>query len=401
VENPFRIHGVVSGPYFTDRASEVARIARAMRTPAAKLLVLGPRRMGKTSAIAVARESVERRGTLVIATDFATVSSLADCAGRILESATRKLGRRWRDVIDQFAQRLQGGVRVTADPTTGRMTASLDIAARRGDEGAQHRSFGHVLDTIEALAKERGKRIAIVLDEFQEIHAVAGERGEWLLRNLIQHHEHVSYVLAGSKLSLIRDMLGTGRALYQFVDPLELGSIDAEHLARWIDSRMATAGLHPDGAGGACVALAGPRTQDVIQLAHRIVELTRHRGRGKESVTDALIGAAFDELVATLDVLITPQWEALTRLQQNVLRAVAGARDGLTTGEVIAQFGLGSTGAATNAAKALLERELLVKAGEGPSGYAFDSPFVRGWVVCNALPDVGILQPVTYLPRAR
>ena len=49
--NPFRIHGLVAGDYFTDRVKELKRLVHALTEPGSKLLVYSPRRMGKTSAV--------------------------------------------------------------------------------------------------------------------------------------------------------------------------------------------------------------------------------------------------------------------------------------------------------------------------------------------------------------
>jgi hypothetical protein len=48
-----------------------------------------------------------------------------------------------------------------------------------------------------------------------------------------------------------------------------------------------------------------------------------------------------------------------------------------------------------NTAKALLEDGRLVKT-TGGSGYVFDNPFGRGWVVRHALPDLGLSLPWTH-----
>ena len=77
-QNPFRIHGVVSKPFFTDRANEVERILKALAEPATKLLVYGPRRMGKTSAIAYAVSRREAAGGVAIMADMSTASTLVD-----------------------------------------------------------------------------------------------------------------------------------------------------------------------------------------------------------------------------------------------------------------------------------------------------------------------------------
>ena len=59
LENPFRTGGIARGYRFADRETEVERIGRSLRESGGKLLVYGPRRMGKTSAIVRSMEQVQ------------------------------------------------------------------------------------------------------------------------------------------------------------------------------------------------------------------------------------------------------------------------------------------------------------------------------------------------------
>ena len=118
-ENPFRIHGVVEGEYFTDRAEEVTRIVRTLREPAAKLLVYGPRRMGKTSAILRAIARHQQEGGVAFLADLSTASTLADAANRILEAAGKALGKRWKDSLQDLIKGIGFKVTLTPDGATG------------------------------------------------------------------------------------------------------------------------------------------------------------------------------------------------------------------------------------------------------------------------------------------
>jgi len=69
MDNPFRIGERVSGAYFTDRVEEVNRIHRAMRDPS-RLLVYGPRRMGKSSTIQVAADRFSQDGGIPVRADL-------------------------------------------------------------------------------------------------------------------------------------------------------------------------------------------------------------------------------------------------------------------------------------------------------------------------------------------
>jgi hypothetical protein len=143
--------------------------------------------------------------------------------------------------------------------------------------------------------------------------------------------------------------------------------------------------------GDACVGLAGPRTRDIVQLARKCVDRATEKTIGIDSVA-----LSYRELIEDQDDSIRNWWASLTVLQQNVLRAIAGSTAGLTTADTRRKFGLDSSGAVTNAASALLRDGHLIRTDNG-SGYVFDSPYVRGWVIMHALPDIGVQLPLTHV----
>ncbi len=405
-ENPFRIGGVVEPPFFTDRAEEVGRIREALERAPAKLLVYGERRMGKTSALHVARLAVERAGGRVVFADLSTVSSPTDMANRVLAAASRGPGRSWGDFVSDVAGRLRVRLELVTDPATGVVIPSLEAGLRSREMGEQYDSFVAVLDALEAVAESRDAKLGVILDEFQEIHRFGGEDAEWRLRGAIQHHRGIGYVLAGSDASLIRSMLGSGRAFYEMFDPLHFGPMDAGHFATWVDDRLSGAGLPCPGLGARAVTVAGPRTRDVVRLGRASYEAARSWGgaraggaggsaAGPDCDPAALARAGLERVVAEEDDRMRVVWDNLSEHQQNVLRAVAWDHDGLSTAATVRRFGLGYGGTARNAALGVAKRGLL-RTAESRSGFAFDSPFARAWVVLHALPDAGILLPIDH-----
>ena len=418
-ENPFRVQGVVEPPFFTDRAEEVARIRGALEGPPAKLLVYGERRMGKTSALHVARLAVERAGGHVVFADLSTVSSPVDMANRVLEAATAALGRSWSDFLGDLTGRLRIRLQLTPDPATGLAVPTVEAGLRSREAGEQYDTFVGVLDALEGMAEARNATLGVVLDEFQEIHRFGGEDAEWRLRGVVQHHRRLGYVLAGSDASLIRAMLGRGRAFYELFEPLHFGPMDPDHLGRWIDERLAGSGVPCPGLGARAWAVAGPRTRDVVRVARASYEIGRVGGVGHGGSAGSrgpaptggragaagpcepasLVRDALRRLVAEEDDRMRATWDNLTELQQNVLRAVAWNGAGLTARATVERFGLGYGGTARNAALALEKRGLLRRS-ESVAGFSFDSPVVRSWVVAQALPDAGILVPIDHLGEA-
>jgi hypothetical protein len=387
--NPFRIHGVVSDQFFTDRAAELNRIRSTLEEPGAKLLVYGPRRMGKTSALVRALARHEKAGGVAFLADMSTASTLVDIANRILDAAGRALGRKWKDSIGDFVERLGLTITLTPDPQTGLIVPSLDVRLRSAPLEEQRSSLSKTLDAIDSLAKARKTPIGIVLDEFQEIQRFGGDAAEWHLRGIMQHHKHVSYVLAGSQAHIIERMLDKGRAFYGLADQLEFGPIDPAHLAAWIDDRMSRGGVKAAGVGAEIVGLAGPRTRDIVQVARRCFDNGRTTGR----VGTKAVATAFEDVVDEQEALFQSIWNGLTGQQQNVLRAIAAGLEGLTTKASIQRFGLTTSGAASNTAAALIDAGFLVKS-PTRTGYGFENPFFSRWVRRETMADLGAAVPL-------
>lgn len=383
-ENPFRIHGAVRKPFFTDREEEIAIFRRVLMEPGAKMMVYGQRRMGKTSTLDNAVEAVNAGGGHAFLADISTVTTVADMANRILDGATKILGRRWTTFISDFVTRFQGGVKVAPDPVTGLLGASLELGVRQENLEVQQASLARVLDTLNDLAKARGVTLGLVLDEFQEITRLAGEQGEWHLRGVMQHHHNMSYIVAGSQPALLQAMAGKDRAFYDLLDHHAFGPIDRDHMSAWIDERMRSVGLVPNGAGQVCVDVAGARTRDIVRLARKCVDIAPDG-----AVVDHLtVASALQEIIDEAADQSEAWWSKLTPTQQNVLRAVAATDQGLTTKATRKRFALES-GSVSNTLKAFVEDGRLARTVHG-SGYCFDSPFLRGWIIVHALPDIAM-----------
>lgn len=376
MSNPFRIGDHVSGAFFTDRAPEVKRILTALREPS-RLLVFGPRRMGKSSAIAVAADRARRDGVLVIRADLATASTTVDVANRLLRSLSEQ---RPRERLLDLGARLSPQVTLSFDEVTGAPRLSFGLGRRRAGEEEQRRSLEQVIEGL-AREAEEGTPVALVLDEFQAIGRFGGESAEWHLRDLIQRHSALSFVCAGSEVTLIREMLGQDRAFFRAFELLHLGPIDPEHLARWVDDRLTGAGVRSEGVGEAIIRAAGPRTQDILQVGRHVYARGLPEGRAEAADVE---GAMID-IVREEDAVIRAIWIQLTAHQQNVLRALAAGTEQLFSTAARDRFGLPSSSSVATAVDSLEGRGLVYRE-EGR--VTFDSPFTRLWVEREALGDL-------------
>jgi uncharacterized protein len=371
--NPFRTAEHVRGPFFTDRADEVGRVVAGMRDRG-RLLVWGPRRMGKSSLIGVAAERVEADGGVVIHADLATAASLVEVADRLLSAVSAVTP--WRDRLVDWARSLAPVVTLGFDET-GLPRLGVGLEARpRGGEG-ERALLARVLDRVEEVAEREPSPVVLVLDEFQRLAELGGESVEWLLRNRMQENRGTAFVCAGSKEGLIRELLQPRRAFYKFFDQLHVGPMDPSHLARWIDERLAGSGVAGDGVGAALVERVGPRTQDVVQAARTLWFQAALTGRAEERSVDA----AISEIVRNDDTGLRRTWEDLTPLQQRLLRAVASGAGELHSQATRSDFDLGPSSSVTTALESLASRSILARDG---SVVAFENPYFREWVIREA-----------------
>jgi len=133
------------------------------------------------------------------------------------------------------------------------------------------------------------------------------------------------------------------------------------------------------------LAVAEPRTRDVVQLARASFEIASASGHmGPGEVADGFRRVIDEETPRS-----QAEWGRLTALQQNVLRAIAVGERRLTGRETRRTYALASSSSVLAALEGPLRKDLIVATDDG---YRFDSPFMRGWVVSHTLPDVGIVE---------
>lgn len=367
MQNPFRIGERVAGEHFTDRAEEVDRILRAMRDPS-RLLVYGPRRMGKSSAIEVASGEVRGEGGIVVRADLGGATGVPEVADRLLTSLARETRAGTAERIAEWVKALS--LELTTD-ASGLPVLRLRL---RSVEGDRLPGLVEVLDRLEALAAEGEDPVCIVLDEFQRLVNFGPERAAWELRDIMQGHRHVSYICAGSEEGVIEALTARDGPFHGAFERVYVGALPDEHFARWIDDRLRTSGI--GGArrvGAATIRAAGPRTEDVLKLARQLW----FQGVASGSLSPDDVDAAVQAIVRSNRGVFEKLWASLTPHYRNVLRAVAGEVPALTSQDARRRYDLKSGSAVSQAIEALLQRGLLARV-DGKVG--FDDPFFGAWV---------------------
>jgi len=361
--NPFFFESPSDNWAFTDRDELMEELCAFMGERGRRLLIHGLRRMGKTSLILNA-------GTIskecLVFVDASSATSLNEVAQALLSAAPREdeslLPKLLRLAKEQFSS-------VTVDAEGIKLSAEL-----RPKDGPKN--LVSVLNYLNARAGAEGRPWTICFDEFQDMRILGGARIDWQLRSCIQHLRNVNFIFSGSDYRLVKWMTAPNAAFFRQLQMMEVGPIDPALLIKWIADRAKAGGLAHFPFGRDIINMAGPRTGDVIQMAMVCFTIASKA----DTPEDQVAAKAFDLLVfRQMTHEFSARWHDCTLPQRAILRAIAQGF-APTAAETAIKFGLHSPSTAQAAARALTERQILVRGSNNE--IQFDSPFFKHW--CKA-----------------
>ena len=176
MENPFKFGTIVEEEYFTDRVQEVAYIEQFIQS-ANHLVLISPRRFGKSSVVA---KAVKQSGRKNITVNLQQATSVSDLSAKLLKEFFKVHPlERVRHLITHF--------RVIPTISTNPLTGSMDVSFQPGVDGIV--LIEDVLTLIEKAHSEHDRMI-VVLDEFQEIRDLAPKLDKQL-RSIMQKQKNI------------------------------------------------------------------------------------------------------------------------------------------------------------------------------------------------------------------
>ncbi len=323
--SPFKFGSEVTAAELVDRVEEVATIERVL-TQNERLFLIGPRRFGKTSILLAAASRARANGTPVIsvnAEEFVTAQALAS---ELVKQGSALLSKSLEKGIGKAAKFFRSlKPTVAYDPLLDHWT--VGVSPDKGN-GLDTTTITEALNGLEALAASRGQRIAIVVDEFQQVVAQDGINGERALRAVVQRHQYLAYVFAGSATTLLTAMTSDhNRPFYRLGSKLFLGPVPRADFAEHLRDGFATIGLTISGDVIATILnVSEDVPYNVQRLAHEI--WTASRSPEVDTVQLQSVEDAVARLVATEMPTYGRLVSQLTPSQLKTLVAVAAARGG-------------------------------------------------------------------------
>lgn len=218
--NPFILGHRIERPYFCDRITEQENLTSAL-TNGRNVVLISPRRMGKTSLVYVAlhdsKEIEEEYLTFFI--DILQTNSLGEFAyllGKaVFDTLLSKSSARVRNFLSALKS-LKGTFGF--DPLSGSPTFDIQLGDIKHPE--------YTLEEIFTYIEQSEKPVIIAIDEFQQITKYPEKNTEAILRSHIQRMSNASFVFAGSERSILQEMfVSSKRPFYNSSEIMHLGPI--------------------------------------------------------------------------------------------------------------------------------------------------------------------------------
>lgn len=352
--SPFQFGTTVSTRSFTNREKEIQKLT-ANLLQGINTTLISPRRWGKTSLVekVIFEISKREKKTKTVLIDLFTTHTeetfLEIFTREVIKASTPKW-EEWMKMGGNFFKRLVPRLSVGVDPNTD-FKVSFDWKELKlhSDE---------VLNLPEKIAKSRGIRIIICLDEFQNIVTYPDYPAfEKKMRAVWQRQKLVTYCIFGSKSQMMRDIFNdSSKPFYRFGDIMSLPKIETESWVKFIRQSFRDSGKQIDKE----IALLIPKLMQnhswyVQQLSHYVWVRTIRK------VTRQELEKAFNELIQANTPLYQNQLENISKTQMNLLKVVGSGKQRFTSKQVMDDYQLGTPRNVIKNKNALLRSDLLIE----------------------------------------
>jgi hypothetical protein len=334
-DSPFIYGTIVSIQSFTNREAESAKLQSNLLN-GINTTIISPRRWGKSSLVEKVIIDINKKDkkTKTVIIDLFSVSSeeefLEQFAREVIKASSSKW-QEWMSSGKEFFKKLIPKLSLGIDPTTD-FSLSFDWHELK-------KNSDEVLNLPETIAKKRGIKFIICLDEFQNLSSFNDYLFfEKKLRACWQRHKSVTYCLYGSKRHMMTDIFNNpSKPFYRFGDIMLLQKIETKKWVSFICKSFAATDKQIDEKTAGIIPLVMKNhSWYVQQLAHYAWNVTHKRATTTEIYT------ALKELINANTPLYQKETESISHTQLNLLKAVAKDETQFTSTAVMNKHQLGT-----------------------------------------------------------
>jgi uncharacterized protein len=372
--NPFRFGPLALDDAFTDREAEIASLVADARN-GQDVVVFAPRRYGKSSLVWRVAQELVKQDVLVAQVDLMRTPTKDQLAAKLARTIHEDLATRLWSAKERL--KVFAGLRITpiitVDPNDGSVSFSFDARAAEQDIDA---TLEELFTMLGRIAADRGRRVVLVLDEFQEVVEIDPALIK-LMRSVFQEQPDVAHIYLGSKRHMMRRIFNDeNEPFWRSAKQVELGVIPPELFAPYATARFEETGkeLTPEGCAKA-LELTGGHPYATQELLYFAWEAT---AAGAAAGTET-IDAALDATLRSEHSHFSLVWDASSSAQKRVLQALAAEQPARPlSSDYQRRHSLPATPTVQTALQALERAELVRRLARGQ--YRIAEPFLTEWI---------------------
>ena len=370
--NPFRFGALALDDAFTDRKDEIAELKADVRN-GQDVVVFAPRRYGKSSLVWRASQELVREKVLVASVDLMTTPTPAKLAEKLARAIHDDIASpllRARERLKVFGD-LRVAPTISIDPDSGNVGFRFDVTARDVDLDA---TIERLLELPAQLSAERGRKVALVLDEFQEVADIDGKLPR-LMRAVFQQQPEVAHVYLGSRRHMMRRIFSdANEPFWRSAKQIELGVIAPEHFRPYIRRRFDRTNkvIAPE-AVRAILETTGGHPYATQELCYFAWQETPPEGRCDEARVESALAKVLRSEHAHFSLL----WDRASSVQRLLLAELAREPGRPLSAEYRRRHNLPGASTVQRALEAL-ERDELIERERGMVRIV--EPFLAAWL---------------------
>lgn len=369
MDSPFQYGTLATDKNFIDRVSERAEL-KQMLSSGINVSLISPRRLGKSSLVKMAMKELERerKDIRVCFLDAFNINSedefYSAFAAGVISCSAGKVEKALAEA-KKYLGGLIPGITLS-DGLNDVLSVNLRYAPKEMDKL-------DILDLPEKIAKDKGLRIIVCIDEFQQLVKLPGYRDlEGKMRSVWQHQTRVSYCFYGSKKHMMMDIFADSqKPFYRFSTIMFMPKIKKEDWIPFILKGFASTGKSISRAFAEKIC-------DVVDChSWYLQQLCYFTWYATEtSVDEKILSSSIQRLIDTNAPMFISDTEKLTPSQREMLKAIAAGETRLTSEGMKERYHLGNPNTIVRN-KRVLEEKSFIESNNGTM--AISDPVFLMW----------------------
>lgn len=346
---PFRVGGIVEPPYFVGRDEDLEILIQSVSNLSQNVLLLAPRRYGKSSLLHNLRKQLEGNDRLLIpSVNCLGITSYSDFHRITVAALLAEFERKRR--VEGFLESFRISVK---EKILTAFRHVEEIGGSIGEVGNAYLRFRESeIDELELLraafrffrtfSEEKRVQIVFLMDEFQEVATFNGDLFK-LLKKELDENSNTRYLFSGSSIRMLSSIfLREDAPLYLMVSRHQMRTLEQADVSSFIARRLAVAGLH---VSDDAVVEFHSLTDGIPFYVQKLGFLAAQQAQLQQlkKVDKDIVRAAFASMLKELDSEFEARWGTrLTPQQRRIVRALAQLGNGSVT-DISRQMGVRRT----------------------------------------------------------